>query len=456
MSLRPVVQDVGRCLYRRLFLRLLLVSWVAMFCILFHQSFMITSNYSNNAVRIADQGRPEHLNYQHLQHLSKNTGSTEQDHHYALPANRRAFGACLMSKDDNQLLFEWLAYHYTVLPLRYVVIGSDVGNRQDPRRVLQRWSSSMTSNSTTARSGRLHYVVLNVGDDFDESKQKNQSTVENLGRNSSQQPILDAHHSLIRRQKRFISTCIQELKQRWNVHWATFVDSDEFVTWNPARNNETNNSTTSLNPTLADIRRNLNISHTVVNNSNHITVLDILSSLQEAGHINACYTIPRLRFGALENVMCPEASNVADLAKTYSSSNTSLLSTLRFVQHATKGDFSKSKFGKVIMDVSRLSDDFISKTVPRNIHRPYLQYCGPAGTSIHASFLRLNHYLGSWDRYASRDDQRRDRSYWESMASLNDENACNDDFIHSWFPRFIQMVGEHRAKFLLGLTDEWP
>jgi hypothetical protein len=448
MGLRSVVQDVGRCLYRRIFLRLLLVSWVAMFCILFHQSFMITYKYST-VTNIAHQGRPEDLVKFHRRHGVNNSSSIGQD--YDFSAANQAFGACLMSKDDNQLLFEWLAYHYTVLPLRYVVIGSDVGNRQDPRDVLQRWNS-VAGNHTTPRSGRLQYVILNVSDDFGEPKQKNQSAVDTAVRsNSSQAPILDAHHSLIRRQKTFITTCIQELKTRWNVHWTTFVDSDEFVTWNPATNEE-ENSTTSLDPTLADMRRNLPISHSVI--SSHNTVLDVLSSLQESGHVNTCYTIPRLRFGALENVTCAEASSVVDLVKTYYSSNMSSLSTLRFVQHATKGDFGKSKFGKVIMDLSKLSDDFISKTVPRNIHRPYMQYCGPAGTSIHSSFLRLNHYLGSWDRYASRDDQRRDRSYWESMASLNDENACNDDLIHTWFPRFIQMVGDSRAKFLLGLTDK--
>jgi hypothetical protein len=433
MSLRSELQNGCRCLYRRVFLRLLLVSWVGMFCILFYQSFMITSKYSDT-IKFADLGRPEHVV------VSNSTGQG-----YEFPANR-AFGACLMSKDDNQLLFEWLAYHYTVLPLRYVVIGSDIGNRQDPRDVLHRWNF-----------GGFHYVVLNVTDEFDEPT-KNQSTVDNSGHNNSSQApaVLDAHHGLIRRQKRFITTCIQELKKRWNVHWATFVDSDEFVTWNPATSTCTskdeNDSPTSLDPTLVDIRRNLPLSQ-------NGTILDVLTMLQATGHVDACYTIPRLRFGALENVTCPEASSVVDLARAYYSSTYSTMSfftTLRFVQHAAKGDFSKSKFGKVIMDLSKLSDDYISNTTPRNIHRPYIQYCGPAGKSIHSSFLRLNHYLGSWDRYASRDDQRRDRSYWESVASLNDENACNSDYIHTWLPRFIQMVGEDRAKFLLGFSDKRP
>ena len=35
------------------------------------------------------------------------------------------FSACLLVKDDNQLLPEWLAYHYTVMPLRRLIVGVD-------------------------------------------------------------------------------------------------------------------------------------------------------------------------------------------------------------------------------------------------------------------------------------------------------------------------------------------
>jgi hypothetical protein len=35
------------------------------------------------------------------------------------------FSACLLVKDDNQLLPEWLAYHYTIMPLRRLIVGVD-------------------------------------------------------------------------------------------------------------------------------------------------------------------------------------------------------------------------------------------------------------------------------------------------------------------------------------------
>ena len=36
-----------------------------------------------------------------------------------------AFSACMLVMDDNHRLTEWLAYHYHVLPLRYLVVAVD-------------------------------------------------------------------------------------------------------------------------------------------------------------------------------------------------------------------------------------------------------------------------------------------------------------------------------------------
>jgi len=36
------------------------------------------------------------------------------------------FSACLIIKDDNIILPEWMAYHYTILPLRRLIVGVDV------------------------------------------------------------------------------------------------------------------------------------------------------------------------------------------------------------------------------------------------------------------------------------------------------------------------------------------
>jgi hypothetical protein len=48
-----------------------------------------------------------------------------------------SFSACLLVKDDNKILPEWLAYHYEVLPLRRLIIAIDPLSTTSPEPILQ-------------------------------------------------------------------------------------------------------------------------------------------------------------------------------------------------------------------------------------------------------------------------------------------------------------------------------
>ena len=50
--------------------------------------------------------------------------------------------ACLILKDDNDILPEWIAYHYTMLPLRYLVVMPDPKSRQSPKEILTQWDGT--------------------------------------------------------------------------------------------------------------------------------------------------------------------------------------------------------------------------------------------------------------------------------------------------------------------------
>lgn len=89
-----------------------------------------------------------------------------------------SFGACLMIKEDNDLLYEWLAYHFTRLPLRYVYVGSDEGNLQNPNDVLNRWKFANTG---------LQYWIVGAND-FIHRHNASYGTV-----NSTK----DAHHAFL-------------------------------------------------------------------------------------------------------------------------------------------------------------------------------------------------------------------------------------------------------------------
>jgi len=49
------------------------------------------------------------------------------------------FSACLVLKDDNHWLIEWLAYHYHVLPLRDLIVVKDPTSKTSPDKIFQRW-----------------------------------------------------------------------------------------------------------------------------------------------------------------------------------------------------------------------------------------------------------------------------------------------------------------------------
>jgi hypothetical protein len=53
--------------------------------------------------------------------------------------NNTTFSACLLIKDDNAILSEWIAYHYHTLNLRHLVVAVDPNSAEAPDIILNRW-----------------------------------------------------------------------------------------------------------------------------------------------------------------------------------------------------------------------------------------------------------------------------------------------------------------------------
>jgi hypothetical protein len=242
-------------------------------------------------------------------------------------------------------------------------------------------------------------------------------------------------------QRAFLTTCTEFLKSK-GLQWVTYIDSDEFVVLNRLGQDEQldNQSHTSvLRNTLPDVQSNA-------------TILNVITKLKrQMQNFSTCYTMPRVLYGALENDTCPGAPTQRGLEKRGFQSHHKM-STLRFHLHADKGDFEKSRYGKVFMDVSNLPDYTIAKQ-PANIHRPFKSECQYPAVPFPESFFYINHYLGSWERYSSRDDGRRNKEEWEKRAFLATASSC-EYRIFQWFERFVDMMGEKRAKYLLGESDD--
>lgn len=52
------------------------------------------------------------------------------------------FAGCLLLKDDNHKLSEWIAYHWLVLPLKYLVVAVDPTGYTTPKEILDLWKHS--------------------------------------------------------------------------------------------------------------------------------------------------------------------------------------------------------------------------------------------------------------------------------------------------------------------------
>jgi len=435
------------------------------------------------------------------------------------------FGACLLVKQDNDLLYEWLAYHYTVLPLRFVVIGSDVGNTEDPNDVLRLWRRDSgggtleeTTMTATVRAAsveeQLQYWVLNASDfvgvhGLSPSPLSSPSSRTNwsaANASSSESELRkQAHNALIHRQKKFVTACLNLLKGQAGVRYVTLIDSDEFLVMNrflptditeddnekeiqkkdpdgiagatleAALTNDTN--WTTDRSALYRHRRELYLPPLESNE----TVLDVIRRIESGSSDGGsgaslksfpkCYTMPRLLVGALENRSCSHEESKAAVDAARRRYRYDSMSTLRFVQHAAIGDFASSKFGKVMIDLSRLDDETL-RSKPKNIHRPYVSLCRYPFVNFDEAYFYVQHYLGSWERYRSRSDHRRSRLEFEQRALLDsapvistangvsptgnrtvpgraETMACRQG-VYRWFRRFEHLVGPSRAKRLLG------
>ena len=372
-------------------------------------------------------------------------------------ARNESFGSCLMVKGDNHLLKEWIPYHYTLLPLRYLLVASDTENPEDPNTVLQRWKSANTD---------LRFWVVNVSmfehihGEFDEkgtikyyrerhgdSQQTNQSI------DQGEVQYL-AHSRLIHKQKAMVSFCAKFMKEK-GVRWVSFHDTDEFLAINRIGvDEEIEHKNSGINGTLnaADEAKLMEETYgrwrlNLPRKESNATVVDVINSFQSIQQpLKSCHTMPRVSFGALENYTCPGSNGVKKFAKA--NFDYDFLSTQRFQQHAVKGDFSKNRFGKVFIDVGNIADHTLSMK-PNNIHRPFREECIRPIPVFNKSPFYLMHYAGTWERFSSKGDARRGFDQWKELADVSDSTSCCQQEVYRWLPRFVDQVGLDRAKYLL-------
>eukprot|EP00546_Thalassionema_frauenfeldii_P017456 CAMPEP_0178905938 /NCGR_PEP_ID=MMETSP0786-20121207/6553_1 /TAXON_ID=186022 /ORGANISM="Thalassionema frauenfeldii, Strain CCMP 1798" /LENGTH=332 /DNA_ID=CAMNT_0020577601 /DNA_START=262 /DNA_END=1260 /DNA_ORIENTATION=+ len=326
--------------------------------------------------------------------------------------------ACLMVRDDNALMYEWLAYHYTTLPLRHVLVAADLNSTENPNEVLRVWNGTdLKFVSWTDADFMYRFGEIPVGAE-------------------------DQNHHYLHRQRAFFTSCAEYMKAQ-NESWVVFVDTDEFVVINrlnkdddPFREEEMEKNST----------RYQRFQQRAALRSSDTTVMDVIRASMRVAPLDPCHVMPRLLISALENETCFSMNHVKEVIKS-DGFDYAQLSSIRFVQTAPKNTFYPSKWGKVMVDVNRLSSESIAKK-PKSSHRPFKE-CPKPLRLFEEAIIHVNHYLGSWERYSARKDVRRSRGAFEERAYFSHGLACEMN-LEDWFLQFVETFGVDKAKYLLG------
>jgi len=326
-----------------------------------------------------------------------------------------SFSACLMIKDDNFRLPEWLAYHYYVLPLRYLVVLVDPHSKTSPSDILDRWR------------GRIEIDVWTTDAEF---------TDENLMITKGDNPK-ERTRKHRRRQGLFYQECIRHLQKRGRS-WTAFHDVDEYITVNG-----------DLVKGGTDMVREpgyvLRLVKTYSETPNENRTKEIPNKWYDRYQSKPCVTLPRALISAVEST--PEEIALPDDVPS-SVVDPMRLDTLRWrYRHSSRGK--SDNLAKSIIDVSRVEPEHFSGTF--SAHKPLKSACPSAWVLYKNLPITIFHFLGSWEEYSYREDAREGlhHSYdkWKKFA--DEKEGGSDDLLRPWISGFVKLVGIQQAAQLL-------
>jgi len=355
--------------------------------------------------------------------------NSDRDETFIEHSAAEGFAACILIKDDNPRLIEWIAYHFQVLPLRSLIVALDPNSVTSPLSILQRWNSSTELQT-----------ILWTDDDYMSKDTQILMEYKSQCHANRVEEVIGVTHR--KRQNVFQSACAQ-FHKRQNRSWVAFIDTDEFITFNTINiDKEAPQNSSSLlsirGSTIWEYIYNFSFKWDVC--VGMARVLFISSEEQNK---------TKLYEGA---VGLPSSSSLLG--------NPTVFDTLRFFYHARLSE--QSTLGKSLVDVSRVSYEDLAFTsfgakVRVNAHRPFL-ICDPSVTNVDydTSHFRVQHYLGNWDAYSARSDLRRQKEKFQEKN--NPANIAGPIYdAQPWLKAFVKSMGstEVATKFLRGVGGEY-
>eukprot|EP00547_Thalassionema_nitzschioides_P000047 CAMPEP_0194209416 /NCGR_PEP_ID=MMETSP0156-20130528/7550_1 /TAXON_ID=33649 /ORGANISM="Thalassionema nitzschioides, Strain L26-B" /LENGTH=586 /DNA_ID=CAMNT_0038936585 /DNA_START=39 /DNA_END=1796 /DNA_ORIENTATION=- len=351
----------------------------------------------------------------------------------------RGMSACLFIMDDIIRLIEWLAYHYTVLPLEDLMVAIDPHSNHPDQivSILDQWSPYM--NITILRNDSIYLSEV----PFDKAWKRKyylNGKFNPFHRKENRDSTEYASQEHKRRQNIFTAYCHRNFHLQgkdWNIN----LDTDEFLLFNYLDNNEQVHSSNFVkeyikpNATLAHDRRNArDIREILPSLSNRITVAEVLQQT----NFDRCLRLPALNFTGHLSHLQSSANSSADL-----------LLTMRQFRTGPK----EGRTTKALLDLSRAQTAYLTWKQVVNAHNPNKRMCGwngviGSGTDYISSVFRYHHYVaGSIETHLQRVQDYRRRTDTNNSLLQNFQyrnnftiiRECNKDIL-PWLPWFLDKI----------------
>jgi len=237
---------------------------------------------------------------------------------FFLPADDASFSACLLVKDDNDKLSEWLAYHYTAASLKHLIIGVDPNSTTSPIPIVDLW------NRTTDMEILLweDSYYMPAGDELRKKMRKipRGSIKKQKFGNQKQNEQLRLHRV---RQKEFISSCLlhhQTNKRKWTM----IIDTDEYLVFNKKDENGKETiyrENEKLDAHKREVLRGVQEIRKDLPKVGKVSIAEYAEKhkSEQPWEIEPCMSLPRLFFGSMESSESAVRNDVPEIfdAKKY-------------------------------------------------------------------------------------------------------------------------------------------
>ena len=357
----------------------------------------------------------------------------------------KSIAGCLFIMDDTIRLLEWLAYHYTVLPLSHLMVAIDPNSKHADKimEILDSWKGKI---HIKAYKNDTEWLDLPWDYGYSRSIRHPNGQLMTWYREKSSEIYFGQVHK--RRQNYFCVHCMRYMKQQ-GMDWTIITDSDEYLMFNYKHEREED-------PNVYDaIKRGVSKDDIDKDRKKMARYRELLPPLETRATIadfihqeklkTKCIMFPGLQFTSYE-------SRIDDVFRDVPSGiNPFHLVTLRH----RKAGLREGAFSKSMVDVSQgLLEDYTMETNV-NVHVPNKLLCGMNGNSgsrqdYISSLFRLHHYRsGTWESFIERVADRRANMTIDRFLERNIKPRLIDDDIRPWIKWFVEKVGMDEAKRLL-------